>query len=135
MATDADSPVELLDSLYDLQHDLGKHIRLPVALLPEDAEPSAVRQAIGAALRRTGQHQGKPKGAKIIWREFCAQHATQLEMYSTWSGLVEAVSTAIAWEDALDQTERDIPRETVLRDFTSLARAIDRMIDEVEDAA
>jgi hypothetical protein len=33
---------ELLEALSDLKHDLGKYIKLPVTMLPREADPSEV---------------------------------------------------------------------------------------------
>lgn len=37
---------ETMDALLDLSHDLGKYLRLPLALLPVDAGPAEVREAL-----------------------------------------------------------------------------------------
>ena len=44
---------DMLDALYDLKHDLGKYIRMPVAMLPADAPVQELREALHAAIFAT----------------------------------------------------------------------------------
>ncbi|MEZ4432501.1 MAG: hypothetical protein R3F65_08820, partial [bacterium] len=43
----------LAEILDDLQHDLGKHLALPLRMLPRDASDDDVRAAARTALWRT----------------------------------------------------------------------------------
>ena len=43
----------LVEALYDLKHDLGKYIRLPVAMLPSDATEGEVASAVMQGVERT----------------------------------------------------------------------------------
>lgn len=51
---------DLLEAVEDLAHDLGRHIRLPLALLPIDAGPAKLREALERGVRRT---RTGPRGA------------------------------------------------------------------------
>jgi hypothetical protein len=100
MAADAS-----LDLLLDLKHDLGKYLVLPFALLPKEAAPAAVHEALARALRETRRG---PRGVQT------------------------AVDRALAWEQALD-APAPLDRAAVERDLRAVQEAISALIAEVQD--
>ena len=60
---------ELLDILLDLKHDLGKYLRLPLALLPADASPKEVREALKTGLFSTRKSGVKTTSAQELFDE------------------------------------------------------------------
>ena len=69
---DAPAPDTLVDLLADLQHDLGKYLRLPLAWLPADAGDDDVREAAREALLATRCAGGRAHAAADIWQAFLA---------------------------------------------------------------
>ncbi|MEZ4463797.1 MAG: hypothetical protein R3F43_04560 [bacterium] len=64
--------------MADLQHDLGKYLRLPLAWLPADADDAGVH----AAARELARHPpggGQTHAAADIWRAFLA------DVQGTWT--------------------------------------------------
>ena len=93
------TPAELLE---DLAHDLGRHVRLPLTLLPDGAAATDVREALRRAVFRTRTASGGAQGAA----ELLAVHvaATPAEQRPTLAGLRAAVARAV---DLASQSESD----------------------------
>ena len=92
------SAEDLIDAILDLEHDLGKHIRLPVALLPEDAGDSELRETV---LRAIGRTRSGPRGtcsARALWEAFAGEVGGALASHPAFEALRGAVERAIAWE-------------------------------------
>ncbi len=132
MLDDAIDIETLLDELYDLKHDLGKYIRLPIALLPSDAGQDDIREALETALLKTRKGPGGIRSARQIWLEFSNVWGGVLKDFRAFERLASAVSRAIDWEARLagkDQT--DLDREALSCDFDRVGQAIEEFIEEV----
>jgi hypothetical protein len=120
----------LLDVLSDLRHDLGKYLRLPLAMLPADAAADEVREAARTALIRTRRGPRGVSTAAEIWSE--ARH--DLEPLARWragAGLAEAIEAALRWTGALD-APTPLDRAALFSDLGGVTTAIDALLLEVQ---
>ena len=120
---------DLLDLLLDLQHDLGKYLKLPLGMLPGDADQSQLRAALGDALLHT---QRGPRGAvdaRTLWERFMPELKAALSSEEL-SPLSRAVERALAWQARL-QDDRPLSREAIWPDLTAVGQAIDELLAEV----
>jgi hypothetical protein len=110
-----------LDVLYDLQHDLGKHALLPLAMLPAEADDDAVRAALRTALRETRRGPSGVRSAAAIW----ADAADELSPVApdVRARLRPAVESALRWEAAIDAPEAP--------DRAGARAAVERMRDAI----
>jgi hypothetical protein len=92
---------DLIELLRDLRHDLGKYIRLPLAMLPREAGDEEVRSALRQALQATRRGPAGDVPARAIWQQFLEQCRGNLPLPS-WPRLCEAVGEALALEGQLD---------------------------------
>lgn len=119
---DAESLREILD---DVQHDLGKHLLLPLRLLPADADADALRRAAGTALLRTRRGPGGAVSAAALWAGFADELAALLgrapaDAGPPWDGLAAAVDRALAWAGRLDGP---IDRAALIADLAAVGEA------------
>lgn len=127
----------LIEILEDVRHDLGKHLPLPLRLLPADADDGAVRAAARKALRETRRGpDGVTDGARL-WADFEAELSDALDgplraAGPRWAALVEAVERALAWAGRLDGP---LDRAALLADLTAVTPAVDRLLDDLDDPA
>jgi hypothetical protein len=92
------SAEDLIDAILDLEHDLGKHIRLPVALLPENADDSDLRETVLRAIGRTRSGPRGMQSARALWEAFVDEAGAALSANPAFEALHGAVERAIAWE-------------------------------------
>ncbi|MFO8071015.1 MAG: hypothetical protein R6V85_03985 [Polyangia bacterium] len=128
--TDEIGREDLLDALLDLDHDLGKHIRLPVSMLPASASPVELREALATALLRTRRGPRGTSGAREIWREFEREAGGALAGLRGAENLTAALAAALSWEDVLEGGAR-IDRDALERDLTEVREKIRDLIEEV----
>lgn len=125
----------LLDTLLDLKHDLGKHLLLPLSLLPKDAAAADVVQAAQDALQRTRRGPQGEQSARALWDEFVNEHAGQLDNSKAYAALAQIVEVALAWESALCMPTPDLAhaakREDITHDFKQVGLSIVALIAEV----
>lgn len=127
----------LLDALLDLKHDLGKHLQLPMVLLPKCADPKTVREAARLALARTLRCQrGHCFSARELWDRFVAEAGTALEHEPAFKSLEEAVERALAWEQRLSacppKAWHPCSRREISRDFHQVGESITRLIEDLQ---
>jgi hypothetical protein len=122
---------DALDALMDLSHDLGKYLRLPLAMLPADAGPAAVRGAVETALLRTRVGPSGVRPAREIWEGLRAEIAGPLAGSPGFQDLEDAVERALGWERALDDGQEGIDRAAVAADFEAVAERIRDLIGEI----
>ena len=121
---------ELVDALSDLRHDLGKYLRLPLAMLPAGAAADAVREAARAALLRTRRGPRGVSSAAEIW----AEARPELEPLDRWRAggpLVDAVDAALRWTHRLDAPDA-LDRAALVADLGGVTTAIDALLMEVQ---
>lgn len=122
---------DLLDALSDLQHDLGKYLRLPLAMLPADADERAVRAAARDALRRTRRGPNGTTDAATLWSDFRVEVGA-VEGWAAAAALAEAVERALAWDARLDDGA-PLDRAALTADLSAVSPAIRALMDAVAD--
>lgn len=132
-AIDPSQREELLDLLSDLQHDLGKYLRLPLSLLPRDADAAAVRTALETALLKTRRGPAGARAAQEIWEAFLEEARGRLSSFAAFAPLEGAVSRALGWRRALEGGPA-IDRAAVEADLGAVSAAIRALIEEVQSA-
>ena len=125
------SPDALQDMLADLQHDLGKYMRLPVGMLPAQADQAQLRAALGEALQRTRRGPDGVTSARTLWAAFEAELAKALGDEQL-RGLRAAVETALSWESELAEGAAPIDRASLWRDLCAVGDAIEQLSDQLE---
>jgi len=93
---------DLIDLLMDLEHDLGKHLWLPLGMLAEDAGQTEVRAAVRQALLNTRIGPGGTRGAAGIWQDFLDEMGTAISELENFEDLEAAVEQALSWEERLE---------------------------------
>lgn len=122
----------LVDALLDLQHDLGKYIRMPIAFLPREADNSALRKALTKALRQTRSGPGGVHSARSLWHDFEREVGEALAGQPGYLQLVEVVQTALAWEAVLDDGAAVLDRPRIEAELGAVVTAIRELIGAVE---
>ncbi len=120
----------IVDLLYDLKHDLGKYIVLPVAMLPASSDSSAVKKALYNALYKTRVKGDESVSALQIWNGYKYKIKKQLSC-ELWSLLNGAVDKVLAL-DMVVSSESFVHRDTVLKELTGLSDTIFIIIKRVE---
>ncbi len=112
----------VLEMLDDLAHDLGRHIRLPLALLPIDAPPAEVAAAASRAVQRTRTGPRGVFGADELLADFL--EAVPDERRGDCAALEASVARAIELATTSPLPERDRLRvafESVATQIAALA--------------
>jgi hypothetical protein len=124
------SHTDIIDAVLDVKHDLGKYIRMPMVMLPEDAGEAEVRAAVLAALQRTRSGPRGDRSAREIWAGFRGEVAAVLEGGPAFDALALAVDRALAWE-ARAAGGAAIERGAVEADLAAVGARIQELLDEV----
>jgi hypothetical protein len=122
---------DLIDAVAELEHDLGKYLCLPLALLPRPAGPEDVRAALCTALLETRKGPRGVQSAEDLWRAFAAEAGPALRGRPAYDRLAAAVAGALAWRAHLSPGEA-VERERVEADLRAVAEAIRALREEVE---
>ena len=125
---------ELLDLLADLQHNLGKYIRLPMAMLGEGAGEEAYRGALKSALLETRKGPSGVLSAQQIWDDFVKEAGGRLRGLGEFKALVSAVKRALEWEVYVDPGSPPMPIADIQDDLASISEAIRHLMEGVENA-
>lgn len=123
---------ELAERLADLRHDLGKHIRLPLALLRADAPAAEVREALATGLLRTRRGPDGVRTARQLWEKFCRETGGWLGRFAGWASLERAVERALAWEGALLPGAPEVDRAAADADLAALTPALRALEAELD---
>ena len=75
---------DLEDLALDLQHDLGKYVRLPVAMLPKDCDDDALRAAVIVGVRHTRRSPRGVRSAEEIWKDAQAEAGSAMDGFGAW---------------------------------------------------
>jgi hypothetical protein len=127
------SQTEIVDAILDVKHDLGKYIRMPIAMLPADAPDAALEAALLQALQRTRTGPKGSRSARSIWNAFSAEVAKALEDEPAFAALGEVVARALSWEDRA-AAGAPLDRGGVEADFAAVGERIQDLLDEVSRA-
>ncbi|MBW2277188.1 MAG: hypothetical protein JRF63_06830 [Deltaproteobacteria bacterium] len=133
IANDQLSRDDVLDALLDLKHDLGKYIRLPLAMLPAEAGDAEVREALGTALLKTRNGPNGVHTAEDLWSGFTEEVGRAIAGYTSAPGLRETVERALAWRASLENDADAIDRQQAETELGAVREAIQRLIEEVHD--
>lgn len=120
---------DLVDALLDLQHDLGKYLRLPLAMLPPDASEDDLRQAAADALLRTRRGPTGVTPAATVWRDFLAEVGDALDARPSFQALGATVDRALAHGACVATADVSALRA----DLSAVSPAIRAVLDEVRD--
>lgn len=123
---------DLLDALYDLKHDLGKYIRMPVLMLPKDADPEVVAAEVERAIDRTRKGPTGVRSAMEIYRAFTAEWESVASAFKEYRALENAVERAVAWRRKVKSPDTSWTRAELERDLTQVGETILALIREVE---
>ena len=128
---DNDTLEALEESLYDLQHDLGKYVRLPVSMLPKDAPwETVVEQAI-AAVERTRKGPSGVVSAKMLLDRFAADWEEKLASVSLYQSVKSAVAETAVLVGRIREGDSSPDRAEVEAVLGAVSEAIGRLMDEV----
>jgi len=112
----------VLEVLDDLAHDLGRHIRLPLALLPIGAPPTEVAAAALRAVQRTRTGPRGVFGAGDLLADFLK--AVPAKHRGDCAALEDAVAQAVELATMSPPVERERLRvafESVAAEIAALA--------------
>ncbi len=119
----------MLDLLDDLQHDLGKHLRLPLAMLAPDCTKAELYAALQDALLRTRHGAHGAQSAEMLWQQFLEAAGPTYDGYPHARHLRTCVASALIWRHA---SADELQRSEIESDFLALAQAIRQMRAEVQ---
>lgn len=122
----------LHELLEDLGHDLVKYLRLPLRMLPPDADLAAVRGALECALLRTRESRDATLGARELWAKARPALAALAGEGGSLAAFETALMRVLAWHEALSG-RRTLDRAQLEADLLALAAALDRWLAEVRD--
>jgi hypothetical protein len=120
----------LRELLEDLRHDLVKYVRLPLRMLPGDADPDAVRCALECALFRTRESPREVLSAREVYARAkpallaAAADATRLQAFEAALWRVLAWEAALAGSHALDRAQLEA-------DLAGLSGTLEAWLQEV----
>jgi len=125
---------DLLDLLMDLQHDLGKYIRMPLGFLPANASDEEVHRALDKALLKTRATPSGTRSARGLWMAFCAVARPMLDGEPLFADLERAVDRALAWESHALAQPGPLPRPALEADLSAVAPAIRALIQHLQQS-
>jgi hypothetical protein len=123
----------LLESLYDLKHDLGKYIKMPVSMLPKDAKWDEVTVQAVKAILETRKGQSGVISAKMLFDQFAAEWETRLAGNEAYQQIAFSVQVAVALVGRIERHDAGLSREGVEQTLGAVTVAISKLQDEVEN--
>jgi hypothetical protein len=120
----------LRELLEDLRHDLVKYVRLPLRMLPGDADPDAVRGALACALLRTRESPDEVLSAREIYARAKPALLAAAADPARLAAFDGALARVLAWEARLSGA-RALDRKQLESDLSALAAALDAWLAEV----
>jgi hypothetical protein len=124
-----------MDLVLDLQHDLGKYIRMPLAYLPRDASPAEVHEALQTALLRTRRSAVGSRSARTIWESFLHEIDGSVRAAEAFGPLADVVERALRWEAVATQAGAVVDRERAERELSAVLPAIRALAQELDGRA
>ena len=129
----SDDRRQLVELLQDLQHDLGKYLRMPLAFLPEGASEGDVVAAIRKGLFETRRSGDGVVTASELWERFLEQAKNDLEGEAAFDTLTHTVERALAWEALVKGEAVEVDRERARKDFDAVGAAIRDAIQALKE--
>jgi hypothetical protein len=121
----------LLESLYDLKHDLGKYIKMPVAMLPKDASWDEVTAQVRKAVHKTRKGQSGEISAATLFQRFVDEWEQHLASNKAYQQVALSVEAAIELNDRVEQCEPGLTRAEIEQVLGAVSIAISSLMDEV----
>ncbi len=121
----------LLEALYDLKHDLGKYIRLPVTLLPKDAAREDLVHQTRKAVFETRQGPDGVLSAEEVFKRFAAEWDAVARAFNGYGTVREALARAVLWGERVADPTARWERDDLVRDLSRVGAAIQAWIQEV----
>jgi hypothetical protein len=128
---DTDTREALEESLYDLKHDLGKYILLPVSMLPDDATREAVAAQTRRAILQTVKGPRGELSAAALFEKFALEWKETLASFETYREVERSVAAATALLDELAQKGPVLTRARAAAVLGEVSCSIQRLMDEV----
>jgi hypothetical protein len=129
---DEDKREALLETLYDLKHDLGKYIKLPVALLPQDAPGTELSEQVIRAVRETRKGPSGTRSAKQLFTQFVDEWGGALDGLPSYERLKRFLDDAEQLAVRAEQSPSSISRREVESVLFAVADEIGALLTEVE---
>jgi hypothetical protein len=127
----SDTREALEESLYDLKHDLGKYVRLPVSMLPKDASWDEVAAQTAQAVLRTRTGPSGTVSAVMLMERFHAEWGATLADQPAYREVQAAVASVCALPDQVQKPDPNLTREKVEAVLAEVSQTIQRLMDEV----
>ena len=121
----------LEESLYDLKHDLGKYIRLPVSMLPKDALWTEVTAQVEQGVLRTRKGPTGTISAAELLEKFHIEWGAMLADRPAYAAVQEAVAAACELPRHLGVPDERWTRDRVERILGAVSDTIQQLMDEV----
>jgi hypothetical protein len=128
---DTDTKEALSESLFDLKHDLGKYIRLPVSMLPKDASWDEVVIQAERGVLHTRKGPAGEIAAVALFENFASEWGERLAAVDEYWGVERAVSDAHALLDRIRRNEPGLSRGEVEQTLGAVSSAIQLLMEEV----
>lgn len=119
----------MLELLDDLQHDLGKHLRLPLAMLAPNSSKAQLHVAVQDALLRTRHGPNGVQSAEMLWQQFLQAAGPEFDSYPSARLARASVANALIWQNA---SADELQRSEIEADFLAVAQAIRELRAEVQ---
>jgi hypothetical protein len=129
-----DEKEDLLEALSDLKHDLGKYIKLPVTMLPGDADSAEVARQVKQAIQRTRRGPEGDRPAADIFGAFTAEWDEVIRAFRGYRTLCRALARAISWSTRVDEGPQTWSRKDVEADLKMVGETIQALMQEIESA-
>ncbi|MCK9523724.1 MAG: hypothetical protein M0R76_11900 [Proteobacteria bacterium] len=121
---------DVLEGLLDLQHDLAKYLRMPVAMLPADASASDLRAALHQALLETRRRGTDTRTAWQLWQNFLDSAPPALVSHPRFDALSQSVAAAWQLREVLNESRPMPPRQTLLDTLGAVTTHLQQLIAE-----
>ncbi len=121
----------LLEALYDLKHDLGKYIKLPVVMLPSNATWEEVVVQIEKSVLCTRKSSVGNLSAQDLFDRFDLEWGNLLLLNETYGRLKETVSQAVRLPAEINLNNKCMNRYEAEQVLGAVSAAISELIHEV----
>jgi len=121
----------LEECLFDLKHDLGKYVKLPLGMLPKDAPWDQVVAQVRLAVYETRKGPRGVISAADLFSAFADEWRATLSGTPSFQGLERAVHEACALPDRVAKGQGAISRDEAERMLGAVSVSIQALMDEV----
>ena len=131
-----DNPLSVKELLYDLKHDLGKYVQIPVAMLPDNAGKPEIKDALNRALYKTRIAGGKVQSAEQIWQDY---HNRLLKLWDDKSALSELETAVLqilglaGQFDTFAENNKKELKQHLGETLAGISITIDRLLLKIKD--